>query len=150
MSGCISGAAPTDGALSVDQVAFMVRSPGGLVLPAHYVMEAPALVIYGEDRVLTAVKPTVAQLVPTRYELARIDAVAVLGFVTAALSGGLLTGGTDFGPPSHRPRHHHDGGLGGRRAGRGAGVRPQRAEDLRQPVWVDCGRDENRSLGRPF
>lgn len=98
MTGC-AGAAPTAAALPADQIVFMVRSWGGMVPPVAYAMQSPALVIYGDGRVLTAVEPAVPRLVPMRYELARVDPGAVQRFVTSALSGGLLGGRMDFGSP---------------------------------------------------
>lgn len=99
VSGCAGGGVPAAGALPGDQIVFMVRSTGGMLASVHYLMQAPSLVIYGDGRVLTAVTPTVAQLVPARYQLARADAETVRGFVASALSGGLIGDTTDFGTP---------------------------------------------------
>lgn len=77
----------------------MARSASGMVPSVYYAMQALSLAIYGDGLVLTAVTPTVVQLVPTRYELARIDATAVQSFVTTTPWSGLLSGATGFGTP---------------------------------------------------
>lgn len=99
MSGCTVGATPRADALPADQMVFMVMSSGGMVPPLLYALQSPSVAVYGDGRVLTAVQGASPQLVPVRYELARLDPGAVEGFVSSVVSGGLLGPGTDFGTP---------------------------------------------------
>ena len=99
MTGCsgraVSAPAP---ALPADQMVFTVMTGGGLVRPVNYAMESPSVVIYGDGRVLT-ISADSAPLVPTRYDLARIDPAAVASFVSEVEAGGVISPGTDFGTP---------------------------------------------------
>lgn len=72
---------------------------GGRVPSVVAAMQSPALAIYDDGRVLTAMKEFALQAVPARYELAHIDPTAVREFVAAARDGGLVDPGTDFGTP---------------------------------------------------
>ena len=42
-----------NGALPADQIVFMVDVGGGLIPPVVYAMESPALVMYGDGRILS-------------------------------------------------------------------------------------------------
>ena len=91
----VSAAAPV---LPADQMLFTVMTGGGLVRPVQYALESPALVIYGDGRVLT-ISQDRAPLVPARYDLARIDPATVASFVSGVEAGGVISPGTDFGKP---------------------------------------------------
>lgn len=94
--------APTSGptpALPADQVVFSVSSAGGLVPPVYYALESPALVIYGDGRLLTVTKSAGLQMVPARFDLAHIDPAAVASFVSQVEAGGVVSPATDFGTP---------------------------------------------------
>jgi len=100
MTGCSgnaeSTAAPT---LPGDQMVFMVMSSGGMAPAVYQALASPSLAIYGDGRVLTVVEAPVLQLLPARYEVARIDPAAVASFVADIETGGLINNGTDFGTP---------------------------------------------------
>ena len=79
MTSCSGNAesTPTPG-LPGDRMMFMVMSSGGMAPAVYQALASPSLAIYGDGRVLTAVEAPVLQLLPARYEVARIDpAVAV-------------------------------------------------------------------------
>lgn len=78
---------------------FTVMSSGGMIPSVLSAMQSPALALYDDGRVLTAVPAPAMDLVPRRYELARVDPAVVRAFVAAAGSGGLFSGDTDFGSP---------------------------------------------------
>ncbi|MEI6253790.1 MAG: hypothetical protein WCP30_13385, partial [Mycobacteriaceae bacterium] len=90
--------APTP-ALPADQVVFSLSSAGGLVPPVYYALESPALVIYGDGRLLTVTKSPGLQMVPARFDLAHIDPAAVASFVSQVEAGGVVSPATDFGTP---------------------------------------------------
>lgn len=96
-TGCAAGPAPTADAVPADRL--VVMSSGGMVPAVLYAMQSPALAVYGDGRVLTAVAAPALHLVPARYQVTRIDPAAVRDFVAAARSGGLFGGRTDFGTP---------------------------------------------------
>lgn len=81
------------------QMVFMVMSSGGMAPAVYQALAAPSLAIYGDGRVLTVVEAPVLQLLPARYEVARIDPATVASFVADVEAGGLITNGTDFGMP---------------------------------------------------
>jgi hypothetical protein len=96
-----SPTASADGALPADQVVFMVDSGGGLVPPIVYALESPSLVIYGDGRILSIVKDdNSGGAVPARYQLYRIDPLAVAAFVSSAESSGIINSDRDFGQPA--------------------------------------------------
>lgn len=97
----MTGAGPMAqaGALPNDQPVVTVTSSGGMVPAALFAMQSPAVAAYGDGRVLTAVKASALQVVPARYQLARVEPTTVAGFIGAALRSGLLDGSTDFGTP---------------------------------------------------
>lgn len=99
MTGCTADPTPRAAALPAGRMVFMVNSSGGLVPPVFYALQSPSLVVYGDGRVLTAVSSAAPQLVPVRYELARIDPGRVETFVASVTAGGLISPGTDFGTP---------------------------------------------------
>lgn len=99
LAACSTGPIPAAQALPDDQMVFTVQASGGMVPPALYAMQSPSLVVYGDGRILQAVKQPALQLIPPRYELARIDAETVADFVAATQSGGLISSATDFGKP---------------------------------------------------
>ena len=78
---------------------FMVMSSGGMAPAVYQALASPSLAIYGDGRVLTALEAPVLQLLPARYEVARIDPAAVASFVADVEAGGLITNSTDFGTP---------------------------------------------------
>ena len=82
-----------------DQLVFMVMSSGGMAPAVYQALASPSLVIYGDGRVLTVVEAPVLQLLPARYEVARINPATVASFVADIEAGGLITNGTDFGTP---------------------------------------------------
>ena len=100
MTGCSGNAgsspAPT---LPADEMVFTVMSAGGMVPPVFDALDSPMLGIYGDGRVLTMVRNTEMDLVPARYEVARVDPAAVASLVSGAQDGGLFDPGTDFGSP---------------------------------------------------
>jgi hypothetical protein len=100
MTGCSGNAesTPTPG-LPGAQMVFMVMASGGMAPAVYQALASPSLAIYGDGRVLTAVEAPVLQLLPTRYEVARIDPAAVASFVADLVAGGLISNGTDFGTP---------------------------------------------------
>ena len=87
------------GALPADQVVFMVDAGGGLIPPVVYAMESPALVMYGDGRILSIVKDNTTGAVPARYELSRVDPLAVAAFVSAIEERGIINSALDFGMP---------------------------------------------------
>lgn len=87
------------GALPADQIVFMVDAGGGLIPPVVYVMESPALVMYGDGRILSIVKDNTTGAVPARYELSRVDPIAVAAFVSAVQERGIVNSAEDFGMP---------------------------------------------------
>jgi hypothetical protein len=95
----VPGTASADGALPADQVVFMVDSGGGLVPPVVYALESPSLVIYGDGRVLSIVKDATGGAVPARYQLTRVDPLAVAAFVSSAEASGIINSDKDFGQP---------------------------------------------------
>lgn len=100
MTGCSGNVTSTaTQALPADRMVFMVMSSGGLVPPVYYALESPSLVIYGDGRVLTVVKGTAHNSVPARYELTRVDPLAVASFVSTVEARGLINTETDFGKP---------------------------------------------------
>ena len=82
-----------------EQMVFMVMSSGGMAPAVYQALASPSLALYGDGRVLMAVEAPALQLIPARYELARIDPAAVASFVADVEAGGLITPGTDFGTP---------------------------------------------------
>jgi len=100
MTSCSGDAesAPTPG-LPGEQMAFMVMSSGGMAPAVYQALASPSLAIFGDGRVLRAVETPALQLVPVRYELARIDPAAVASFVADVEAGGLISPETDFGTP---------------------------------------------------
>ena len=81
------------------QMVFMVMASGGMAPAVYQALASPSLAIYGDGRVLTVVEAPVLQLLPARYEVARIDPTAVASFVADVEAGGLVNNGTDFGTP---------------------------------------------------
>lgn len=97
----VPGTASADGALPADQVVFMVDSGGGLVPPVVYALESPSLVIYGDGRILSIVQDgSTGGAVPARYQLARVDPLAVAAFVSSVEARGIINADKDFGQPS--------------------------------------------------
>ncbi len=94
-----SATASADGALPADQVVFMVDSGGGLVPPVVYALESPSLVIYGDGRILSIVKDDTGGAVPARYQLTRVDPLAVAAFASSAEASGIINPAKDFGQP---------------------------------------------------
>jgi hypothetical protein len=94
-----SPAASADDALPADQVVFMVDSGGGLVPPVVYALESPSLVIYGDGRILSIVKDDAGGAVPARYQLTRVDPLAVAAFVSSTEASGIINPDKDFGRP---------------------------------------------------
>jgi len=100
MTSCSGNAESTPApGLPGDQMAFMVMSSGGMAPAVYQALASPSLAIYGDGRVLTVVEAPVLQLLPARYEVARIDPAAVASFVADVEAGGLVNSGTDFGTP---------------------------------------------------
>jgi hypothetical protein len=100
MTSCSGSAESTPiPALPGDQMVFMVMSSGGMAPAVYQALASPSLAIYGDGRVLTVVEAPVLQLIPARYEVARIDPAAVASFVADVEAGGLINPGTDFGTP---------------------------------------------------
>ena len=100
MTGCSPDAGSTPAAnLPAQQMVFIVMSSGGMAPAAYQALASPSLAIYGDGRVLTAVEAPALQLIPTRYEVARIDPAAVASFVAGVEADGLINSGTDFGTP---------------------------------------------------
>lgn len=87
-----AGSAPPD-----DQVVFQVGTAGGMMPPIADALSSPALVIYGDGRVLTKVNSLAIQFVPARYDIARIDPSAVASFTSSAEQ--TVNPDTDFGTP---------------------------------------------------
>lgn len=81
------------------QMVFMVMSSGGMAPAVYQALASPSLAIYGDGRVLTVVEAPVLQLLPARYEVARIDPSSVASFVADVEASGLINPGTDFGTP---------------------------------------------------
>lgn len=87
-------------ALPADQVVFMVHSGGGLVPPVIYALESPSLLIYGDGRILSAIRDdNPAGAVPARYQLTRVDPLAVAAFVSSVEERGIIDPAKDFGQP---------------------------------------------------
>jgi len=98
----VPGTAPAsaDGALPADQVVFMVDSGGGLVPPVVYALESPSLVMYGDGRILSiAHDDDTGGAVPARYQLTRVDPLAVSAFVSSVEARGIINSAKDFGQP---------------------------------------------------
>jgi hypothetical protein len=96
-----SATSSASGALPADQVVFMVDSGGGLVPPVVYALESPSLVIYGDGRILSIVKDANAGgAVPARYQLTRVDPLAVAAFVSSVEARGIINPAKDFGQPA--------------------------------------------------
>ena len=85
--------------LPAEQMVFMVMSSGGMAPAVYQALASPSLAIYGDGRVLTAVEAPALQLIPTRYEVAKIDPAAVASFVADVEASGLINPTTDFGTP---------------------------------------------------
>ena len=100
MTGCSPNAESTPApGLPAEQMVFMVMSSGGMAPAVYQALASPSLAIYSDGRVLTAVESPALQLIPTRYEVARIDPAAVTSFVADVEADGLINSGTDFGTP---------------------------------------------------
>ena len=100
MTGCSPNAESTPAPnLPAEQMVFMVMSSGGMAPAVYQALASPSLAIYGDGRVLTAVESPALQLIPARYEVARIDPAAVTSFVADVEADGLINSGTDFGTP---------------------------------------------------
>ena len=100
MTGCSPDAESTPATnLPAEQMVFMVMSSGGMAPAVYQALASPSLAIYGDGRVLTAVESPALQLIPARYEVARIDPAAVTSFVADVEADGLINSGTDFGTP---------------------------------------------------
>lgn len=84
--------------LPADRVVFQVMAGGGLPPPVVYVLESASLVIHGDGRIVTAQGSTHGT-VPTRYDVAHIDPMAVATFVAGVEASGLVGAATDFGKP---------------------------------------------------
>lgn len=94
LPGCSAqaGSAPPN-----DQVVFQVGTAGGMMPAIADALASPALVIYGDGRVLTKVNSLAIQFVPARYDIARIDPVAVASFASSAEE--TVNPDRDFGTP---------------------------------------------------
>ena len=90
------GSAPS-GPLPGDQVVFAVGSGGGMAPAVSQALASPALLMYGDGRILTKVNSLAIQTVPPRYEIARLDPLTVADFVSSAEA--TVNPGTDFGTP---------------------------------------------------
>lgn len=100
MTSCSPNAESTPApGLPAEQMVFMVMSSGGMAPAVYQALASPSLAIYGDGRVLTAVESPALQLIPARYEVARIDPAAVASFVADVEAGGLVSADTDFGTP---------------------------------------------------
>lgn len=99
LAACSSPADSAPPSLPGDQIVFSVISSGGLTPPVIYALDSPSLVIYGDGRVLTIAKESGLQVLPARYEVARIDPAAVASFVSSVASRGIVNPATDFGTP---------------------------------------------------
>ena len=100
MTGCSPNAESTPSqALPGDQMVFVVMSSGGMAPALLQALASPSLAIYGDGRVLTLVESPFTRLTPARYEVARIDPIAVASFVADVEAGGIVRPGTDFGTP---------------------------------------------------
>ena len=100
MTSCSGNAesTPTPG-LAGDQMVFMVMSSGGMAPAVFQALASPSLAIYGDGRVLALAESSLPQLIPARYEVARIDPAGVASFVAQVEAGGIVKPGTDFGTP---------------------------------------------------
>lgn len=100
MTSCSGNAESTPApGLPGDRMAFMVMSSGGMAPAVYQALVSPSLAIFGDGRVLRAVDAPALQLIPVRYEVARIDPAAVASFVADVQAGGLINPETDFGTP---------------------------------------------------
>jgi len=96
-----SPTASASGPLPADQVVFMVDSGGGLVPPVIYALESPLLVMYGDGRILSIVRDdNTGGAVPARYQLTRVDPLAIAAFVSSVEARGIINPDKDFGQPS--------------------------------------------------
>lgn len=85
-------------ALPADQVVFRVVAGGGLLPPLVYALESPSVVFYGDGRLVLAQGSTHG-IVPARFDVARVDPMAVASFVAEVEGSGLVSEATDFGRP---------------------------------------------------
>jgi hypothetical protein len=100
MTSCSGNAESTPAtALPGDRMVFMVMSSGGMAPAVSQALASPSLAIYGDGRVLTVLEGRVHQLIPARYEVARVGPDTVASFVAEVEAGGLINAGTDFGTP---------------------------------------------------
>lgn len=100
MTSCSGNAESTPApGLPGEHMVFMVMSSGGMAPAVYQALASPSLAIYGDGRVLTVVEAPVLQLLPARYEVARIDPSSVASFVADVEASGLINPGTDFGTP---------------------------------------------------
>lgn len=87
------------GPLPANQVVFTVSTGGGFVPPVVYALESPSLIMYGDGRILSAVRDPAGAVVPVRYNLNHIDPAAVASFVSWVQERGIVNSDTDFGQP---------------------------------------------------
>lgn len=99
ITGCGQTGPPRATALPADRMVFMVMSSGGMVPALLYALQSPSLVVYGDGRVVTLSAGVVPELIPARYNVARVDVAAVENFVASADRGGVISSATDFGTP---------------------------------------------------
>lgn len=76
---------------------FSVTASAGFAPAVFRALVSPALLIYGDGRMLTKVNTLAIQAVPARYEMARLDPATVAGFLSAART--TVNPATDFGTP---------------------------------------------------
>ena len=67
--------------------------------PVVYALESPSLVMYGDGRILSIVKDDTGGAVPARYQLTRVDPLAVTAFVSSVEARGIINPDKDFGQP---------------------------------------------------
>ena len=85
--------------LPADQAVFQVEAYGGLVPPLVLAFSGPALVVYGDGRVIQFVDENRPYDSPPAYSVSMVNSTAVAEFAAEAEASDLINDRTDFGTP---------------------------------------------------
>lgn len=99
MTGCGRAGPPSATAVPANRMVFMVMASGGMIPALVYALQSPSLVVYADGRIATLSAAVVPELIPARYDVARVDVAAVQSFLSSAGREGLISTATDFGTP---------------------------------------------------
>ena len=90
---------PTPTALPPDLAVFEVEAYGGLVPPIVTAFSGPALVVYGDGRVIQFVNEHRPYDSPPAYVITTVSPIAVAEFAAEAEATDVINERTDFGMP---------------------------------------------------